>query len=174
VFILDATGGAAVFVTTPVLGDINDDGEIDGLDVDPFVEVLLSGPYQAEADMNGDQVVNGLDVDPFVAAVVGGVQHIPEPSTLLLAIVAAGVVGAWRRWGGGESNDGAQHAHLRRRPRRTPHTPPRGLVPVARKIRRLIEMTCSSSTPTSLSRAVKQIQLLLRFNLTPKVNQAVG
>ena len=54
-----------------------------------FVEVLLSGPYQAEADMNEDQVVNGLDVDPFVAAVVGGGAHqIPEPSTLLLCIIA--------------------------------------------------------------------------------------
>jgi hypothetical protein len=50
-----------------------------GLDVAPFVEVLLSGPYQPEADMNEDQVVNGLDVDPFVAAVVGGTQQIPEP-----------------------------------------------------------------------------------------------
>ena len=87
-----------MFVTTPVLGDVNDDGEVNGLDVDPFVEVLLSGPYQAEADMNEDEVVNGLDVDPFVAAVVGGVQQIPEPSTLLLCIVALGVVSGWRRW----------------------------------------------------------------------------
>jgi hypothetical protein len=63
-----------------------------------FVGVLLSGPYQPEADMNEDQVVNGLDVDPFVSAVLGGVQQIPEPSTLLLVLVALGVVGGWRRW----------------------------------------------------------------------------
>ena len=66
------------------LGDVNQDGEVNGLDVDPFVEVLLSGTYQAEADMNEDQVVNGLDVDPFVEAVIGGggtLQAIPEPST---------------------------------------------------------------------------------------------
>ena len=69
------------------MGDVNLDGEVNGLDVDPFVEVLLSGPYQPEADMNSDQVVNGLDVDPFVAAVVGGTQQIPEPSTLLLCII---------------------------------------------------------------------------------------
>jgi hypothetical protein len=70
-----------------------------GLDVAPFVEVLLSGPYQPEADMNEDQVVNGLDVDPFVAAMVGGgTQPIPEPSTILLAFVALGVVGAGRKW----------------------------------------------------------------------------
>jgi hypothetical protein len=56
-----------------------------GLDVEAFAEVLLSGPYQPEADMNEDEVVNGLDVDPFVATVVGGAQSIPEPSTLLFA-----------------------------------------------------------------------------------------
>jgi hypothetical protein len=83
-----------------LLGDLNLDGEVNGLDVDPFVDTLLSGPYAAEADMNEDQVVNGLDVDPFVAAVLGGVQQIPEPSTLLLAIVALGVVGGWRKRGG--------------------------------------------------------------------------
>ena len=87
-----------VFVSAPLLGDLNLDGEVNGLDVDPFVDVLLSGPYQPEADMNEDQVVNGLDVDPFVDAVVGGVQQIPEPSTLLLALVALGVVGGWRKW----------------------------------------------------------------------------
>jgi hypothetical protein len=43
---------------------------------------------------------NGLDVDPFVAAVVGGAQSVPEPSTLLLGLVALGVVGGWRKWGG--------------------------------------------------------------------------
>ena len=83
-----------------VPGDVNLDGEVNGLDVDPFVEVLLSGPYQVEADMNEDQVVNGLDVDPFVAAVVGGTHQIPEPSTFLLSILALAVVGGWRKWGG--------------------------------------------------------------------------
>jgi hypothetical protein len=96
----DAEPGHHVeFVSELLLGDVNLDGEVNGLDVDPFVEVLLSGPYQAEADMNGDQVVNGLDVDPFVAAVVGGgVQSVDEPSTVLLALVALGVVGGWWKW----------------------------------------------------------------------------
>jgi hypothetical protein len=80
------------------LADVNLDGEVNGLDVDPFIDVLLSGLYQQEADMNEDQVVNGLDVDPFVAAVVGGTQPAPEPSTLLLCIVALVVVGGWRKW----------------------------------------------------------------------------
>jgi hypothetical protein len=71
-----------------LLGDVNRDEDVNGLDVDPFVDVLLNGPYQAEADMNEDQEVNGLDVDPFVAAVVGGgVQQVPEPATYVLAMV---------------------------------------------------------------------------------------
>jgi hypothetical protein len=87
-------------VTDPLLGDTNGDGQLDGLDVDPFVDVLLASRFDVAADMNGDGAVNGLDVDPFVAAVVGGTQPIPEPSTLLLCIVALGVVGGWRKWGG--------------------------------------------------------------------------
>jgi hypothetical protein len=100
--IWDDTNGGKVgqvhLFTVLTLGDTNLDGPVNGLDVDPFVEVLLSGPYQSEADMNDDQVVNGLDVDPFVSAVLGGTQPVPEPSTLLLGIVALGVVGAWRKW----------------------------------------------------------------------------
>jgi sulfatase modifying factor 1 len=82
-----------------LLGDMNGDGAVDGLDVDPFVGLVTGGTYQAEGDMNEDRAVNGLDVDPFVAAVVGGGTHqIPEPSTLLLAFVALGVVAGWRKW----------------------------------------------------------------------------
>jgi hypothetical protein len=74
------------------LGDVNLDGDVNGLDVDPFVGVLLNGPYQVEADMNEDGDVNGLDVDPFVAAVVGGgVAAVPEPATLAL-LAAAGLL----------------------------------------------------------------------------------
>ena len=46
------------------LGDINQDGNVDLLDVAPFVDRMPSGTYQAEADMNQDGAVNLLDVDP--------------------------------------------------------------------------------------------------------------
>jgi hypothetical protein len=70
------------------LGDVNLDGEVNGLDVDPFVGLVTSGTFQAEGDMNQDGVVNGLDVDPFVEAVVGGgAQAVPEPSTVILVLL---------------------------------------------------------------------------------------
>ena len=91
VALLDTGGG--------LLGDVNQDSAVNGLDVDPFVTVLLTGPYQVEADMNQDTVVNGLDVDPFVAAIVGGgLRAVPEPSALVLYIIALGVIGTWRKW----------------------------------------------------------------------------
>jgi hypothetical protein len=80
------------------IGDVNHDTEVNGLDVNSFVRVLLASRFDVAADMNGDGVVNGLDVEPFVAAVVGGTQPVPEPSTLLLTLVALGVVGGWRKW----------------------------------------------------------------------------
>jgi hypothetical protein len=72
---------------------------VNGLDVDPFVAAVVGGTFLAAADMNQDGDVNGLDVDFFVAAVVGsGAVAVPEPSTLLLALVTLGVVGGWRKW----------------------------------------------------------------------------
>ena len=82
-------------------GDTNGDGVINGLDIDPFVDVLLNGPYDPAMDYNEDGAVNGLDVDPFVSCVIGGgTTAVPEPSTLLLALIAMGVIGGWRMWGG--------------------------------------------------------------------------
>ena len=48
------------------IGDINRDGFVDLLDVEPFVEVLSNGHSQNEADINRDGVVNLLDIAPFV------------------------------------------------------------------------------------------------------------
>ncbi len=54
-----------------LLGDVNCDGVVSLLDVDPFVELLTTGGFSAKADINGDGVVSLLDVDPFVALLVG-------------------------------------------------------------------------------------------------------
>ena len=57
--------------STLLLGDLNHDAEVNGLDVDPFVDLLLSSRFDVAADMNGDGAVNGLDVELFVATVLG-------------------------------------------------------------------------------------------------------
>lgn len=47
-------------------GDVNLDGTVNLLDVSPFIELLSSSQFQAEADINQDGSVNLLDVEPFV------------------------------------------------------------------------------------------------------------
>ena len=47
-------------------GDVNMDGVVDFLDVTPFINLLLSGGFQAEADINNDGVVNFLDIAPVI------------------------------------------------------------------------------------------------------------
>ena len=64
-----------------VIGDMNFDGTVNGLDVCPFMTAVLSsdqylgtwvlGGY-VHGDFNADGEVNGLDVDRFVTTVVGG------------------------------------------------------------------------------------------------------
>lgn len=51
-----------------LLGDVNCDGAVDLLDVQPFVDLLTQGGFLDKADMNQDQAVDLLDVQPFVDA----------------------------------------------------------------------------------------------------------
>ena len=53
------------------LGDVNQDGIVNLLDVGPFVEIVLSGDFQEEADVNQDGLINLLDVAPFVDILSG-------------------------------------------------------------------------------------------------------
>lgn len=53
-------------VTTFLLGDCNQDGVVDLLDVSLFVDAITSGVYQEEADCNFDGVVDLLDIASFV------------------------------------------------------------------------------------------------------------
>ena len=50
---------------------MNEDGAVNLLDVQPFVDLLTGGGFQAEADLNSDGVVDLLDVQPFVSALTG-------------------------------------------------------------------------------------------------------
>jgi len=54
-----------------VLGDVNGDGEVNLLDVAPFVDAVTDGTYVAAADINQDGSVDLLDVAPFVNLLSG-------------------------------------------------------------------------------------------------------
>lgn len=53
------------------IGDVNRDGEINFLDISPFIALLSSGGFQCEADINEDDVVNFLDISPFISLLSG-------------------------------------------------------------------------------------------------------
>ena len=66
---------AAIGITSTcenALGDINGDGFVNLLDVNPFVDLLSQGVFQCEADLNQDSAVNLLDVQLFVGLLAGG------------------------------------------------------------------------------------------------------
>ena len=65
--ITDAGGG-----TDFVLGDTNGDGMVSFLDIGPFVGILTSSGFEAEADIDGNLVVDFLDIGPFVDLLTGG------------------------------------------------------------------------------------------------------
>ena len=96
------------YIPLPALlrGDINLDGLINALDISPFVTVLTSGLYQAEADINQDDLVNALDISGFVSCLVSGAcagqttaSPVPEPATsvLLGALMTLAVSGRGRK-----------------------------------------------------------------------------
>ena len=58
-------------LTDLILGDVNGDGQVDLLDISPFVETVTSGIYTPSADINQDTVVDLLDVEPFIDLIVG-------------------------------------------------------------------------------------------------------
>ena len=57
---------AANLASEPRLGDVNLDGVVDFSDIPPFIAVLSSGIYHAEADLNVDAVVDFSDIPPFI------------------------------------------------------------------------------------------------------------
>ena len=59
-------------VESILLGDVNQDGVVNLLDVSPFVDLLSNGGFNQNADINQDGVVSLLDVAPFVDLLSGG------------------------------------------------------------------------------------------------------
>ena len=54
-----------------LLGDVNLDGVVNFLDISPFIAILSTGGFQAEADTNVDGDVNFLDISPFIDLLSG-------------------------------------------------------------------------------------------------------
>ena len=63
---------AAFGLTEILLGDVNQDGAVDFLDISPFIGLLSSGEFQAEADIDDSGVVDFLDISPFIVILGGG------------------------------------------------------------------------------------------------------
>ena len=53
------------------LGDVNQDGDVNFLDISPFINVLSTGEYQIEADVDQSGAVDFLDISPFIEILVG-------------------------------------------------------------------------------------------------------
>ena len=49
-----------------VLGDVNQDGVVDFLDIGPFISLLQTGTFLAEGDIDGSGAVDFLDIGPFI------------------------------------------------------------------------------------------------------------
>ena len=49
-----------------LIGDVNQDGEVNFLDISPFISVLASSDFLDQADINRDGEVNFLDISPFI------------------------------------------------------------------------------------------------------------
>jgi hypothetical protein len=54
-----------------ILGDVNDDGLVNFLDISPFIEFLSSGIYSEAADTNEDGAINFSDIQPFILLLTG-------------------------------------------------------------------------------------------------------
>ena len=62
---VEAAFEMTVNVAKIIKGDVNGDGEVNLLDVQPFIDAI-GGMFVPEADINMDGVVNLLDVQPFI------------------------------------------------------------------------------------------------------------
>ena len=67
----DATLTVTLVSTEVILGDCDQDGDVDFLDIAPFIEILSTAAVLAEADCNLDGDVNFLDIAPFIVILTG-------------------------------------------------------------------------------------------------------
>jgi len=92
-----------------LIGDMNGDGLVNNLDINPFVMGLTDGEaYQAAfsqsptgpGDVNLDGEFNNLDINPFVSRLTSGepVRSVPTPGSMAMGgLVTAVMLGEWAR-----------------------------------------------------------------------------
>ena len=56
----------------PIIGDVNDDGTVNILDIVQLTNMILSDDYQEIADLNADGNLNILDIVILVNIILGG------------------------------------------------------------------------------------------------------
>jgi hypothetical protein len=93
-----------IAVRPTIQGDVNDDGVVNGLDISLVASHWLQTGISVAGDGNGDGVVNGLDIALIasfwlqsVGNAGGSSAAAPEPSTLVLAMLGAIALLAYRR-----------------------------------------------------------------------------
>ena len=67
--VLDPSFGSALFSVlpiTPSIGDINLDGSVNFMDIQPFIMALASSEYEYRADINCDGMVSFADIASFI------------------------------------------------------------------------------------------------------------
>ena len=104
-----APSGLAVFLLdtkelggTVLLGDVDDSGEVNNLDITPFIAALAaadeaaflvafpSGNYAA-ADVDASGSPDNIDITPFIAALTaaaGSSAAVPEPASVTLLVLS--------------------------------------------------------------------------------------
>ena len=86
-------------------GDVNGDGNLDNLDITPFIYALTNGEAAFEAqypdgaywaaDCHGDGNIDNLDITPFISILSGGGDAVPGPAAL--SLLALGGLALFRR-----------------------------------------------------------------------------
>ena len=65
----DATGVLTV-VKGALKGDVNEDGLVNGTDIQAIINVIVASGYDEKADVNNDGVVNGTDIQEIINIIV--------------------------------------------------------------------------------------------------------
>ena len=63
-------GGSSIYKLTSTLGDLNEDGDLNILDIVVLINFILDSNYNSIGDLNNDNVLNILDIVLLIAAIL--------------------------------------------------------------------------------------------------------